>query len=77
MAEQFHVVPILSGGGTRLLAHIGILQALQELDISFDHLVGVSGGSVVTSLYASGMSLEEIRGLAMETDFSQFRDVSL
>ncbi|WP_199609962.1 patatin-like phospholipase family protein [Flocculibacter collagenilyticus] len=71
------VVPVFSGGGTRLLAHIGILQAIEELDINFDHVVGVSGGSIVSSLYASGMPLEEIKQLAFQTDFNQFKDFSL
>ena len=44
------IVPILAGGGTRLPAHIGVLQALNELQIDFSHLVGVSGGSIIASL---------------------------
>lgn len=44
------IVPILAGGGTRLPAHAGILQALGEFDIEFDDIVGVSGGSIIASL---------------------------
>ena len=51
------IVPILAGGGTRLPAHVGILQAIEEFDIKFDHIVGVSGGSIISSLFASGLSL--------------------
>lgn len=75
--HNHHVVPIFSGGGTRLPAHIGILQAMQELGVDFDHLVGVSGGSIVSSLYAAGYSLTDIKSLALETDFNQFRSISL
>jgi NTE family protein len=71
------IVPILSGGGTRLAAHIGILHALKHLDIEFDHIVGVSGGSIVSSLYCSGMPMEEIKRLTMQTDFRKFRGYSL
>ncbi|WP_137166534.1 patatin-like phospholipase family protein [Salinimonas lutimaris] len=71
------IVPILSGGGTRLPAHIGVLQALQELDIRFSTLVGVSGGSIIAALYAKGYSLLELKKLALETDFRQFADFSL
>lgn len=71
------VVPIFSGGGTRLPAHIGILQAMDELGINFSHIVGVSGGSIVSSLYAAGYSLDEIKKLALSTDFNQFRSFSL
>ena len=47
------IVPILAGGGTRLPAHIGVLQALDDLRIDFTHLVGVSGGSIICLLYTS------------------------
>lgn len=71
------VVPIFSGGGTRLSAHIGILDALIELKISFEHIVGVSGGSIVSSLYCANIPLEEIKELALETDFKKFKGFSL
>ncbi|NIB43143.1 patatin-like phospholipase family protein [Pseudomaricurvus alkylphenolicus] len=71
------VVPIFSGGGTRLPAHIGILRAMEELELGFDHLVGVSGGSIVSSLHSAGYSLNHIKKLAFDTDFNQFRGFSL
>ncbi|WP_143871022.1 patatin-like phospholipase family protein [Catenovulum sediminis] len=71
------IVPVFSGGGTRLAAHIGILQALKELKITFNCLVGVSGGSIIASLYCSGMSIDEIKKLALDTDFRKFRGYSL
>lgn len=66
------IVPIFSGGGTRLSCYIGILQALMDMGFSFRHLVGVSGGSIVASLYAAGWSLSDIKALALKTDFRQF-----
>lgn len=77
MQKQQEIVPIFSGGGTRLSCYIGILQALQEMGFHFKHLVGVSGGSIVAALYAAGWPLEKIRHLAMYTDFKQFRGMSL
>lgn len=74
---QRKIVPIFSGGGTRLPAHIGILRALNELDVNFDSLVGISGGSIVAALYASKMPIDDILKLATSTDFKQFRDFSL
>jgi len=71
------IVPVLAGGGTRLPAHIGALKALQELGVNFQHIVGISGGSIVAALYASGLSLEKIRELAYGVDFRQFRGFSL
>jgi len=75
--DKKKIVPIFAGGGTRLPAHVGILQAIQEFDVDFDHLVGVSGGSIISSLYASGLSLPEIKHIALNTDYNQFREFSL
>lgn len=71
------IVPILAGGGTRLPAHLGVLNALLKLDMNFDHIVGVSGGSIISSFFASGLSVEEIKKIALETNYSQFRGFSL
>jgi NTE family protein len=71
------IVPIFSGGGTKLSAHIGILDAMNTLNIDFEHIVGVSGGSIISSLYCTGMPLSEIKRLAIETNFKKFRGFSL
>lgn len=72
-----NIVPIFAGGGTRLPAHLGVLKALNELEIPFDNLVGVSGGSIVASFHAAGLSLEESKKIAFDTDYSKFREFSL
>lgn len=71
------IVPILAGGGTRLPAHIGVLQALNDLKISYSHLVGVSGGSIIASFFACGLSLDEVREIALTTNYQQFRGFSI
>jgi len=71
------IVPVFSGGGTKLSAHIGILDAMNTLNIDFEHIVGVSGGSIISSLYCTGMTLSEIKRLAIETNFKKFRGFSL
>jgi len=71
------LVPIFAGGGTRLPAHLGILKALDDLDIQFTDLVGVSGGSIVASFHAAGLSLAESKKIAFETDYNKFREFSL
>ena len=76
-SKAIELVPVLEGGGTRLSAHIGILKALKELNIHFERLVGVSGGSIVSALYASGLSLEEIESHIINTDFSKHLSFSL
>jgi NTE family protein len=71
------IVPVFSGGGTRLPAYIGVLNGLKQLNVEFDQLVGVSGGSIVAALYCAGKPLSEIYSLALNTDFKQFREFSI
>jgi NTE family protein len=66
---------VLSGGGARGLAHVGVLQALEELQIPVDAIAGTSMGAVVGGLYASGMSADEIEKLMRGIDWvAAFRD---
>ena len=51
---------VLSGGGARGVAHIGVLKALEELRVPIDYVAGTSMGAIVGGLYASGMSPDEI-----------------
>jgi NTE family protein len=51
---------VLSGGGARGLAHVGVLKVLQEAGVAVDVVVGTSMGSIIGGLYASGMSPGEI-----------------
>lgn len=73
---DFLMVPVLAGGGTRLAAHIGVITALDELNARFNHVVGVSGGSIIAALLAAGKSIEEIKSLALSIDFRQFKGYS-
>ena len=52
---------VLSGGGARGAAHIGVIELLEEMHIPIDCITGTSMGSIVGGLYASGMSTEEIK----------------
>ncbi|MEM7168235.1 MAG: patatin-like phospholipase family protein [Planctomycetota bacterium] len=54
------VVLALGGGGSRGLAHLGVLQALEEADISIDGIVGTSVGSIVGAAYASHPNAKEL-----------------
>ncbi|MGX7667582.1 patatin-like phospholipase family protein [Flavobacterium pedocola] len=51
---------VLSGGGTKGLAHAGVLKFLEELNIKPSHIAGTSAGAIVGALYAGGKSPEEI-----------------
>src|SRR5688572_28344689 len=59
---------VLSGGGARGLAHVGVLQALEELRIPVDAFAGTSMGAVVGGLYASGMTADEIDAMKRGID---------
>ncbi len=66
---------VLSGGGSRGLAHVGVLQALEEMRIPVDAIAGTSMGAVIGGLYASGMSATEIDEFIRGIDWSiAFRD---
>ncbi len=54
---------VLSGGGARGAAHIGVLEVLEENGIRPDCVAGASMGAVVGSLYAAGFPLVEINAL--------------
>lgn len=51
---------VLSGGGARGAAHIGVIKALEEESIFPTHISGTSAGAIVGSLYAAGVSWPEI-----------------
>src|SRR6478735_4852598 len=54
----------LSGGGARGIAHIGVLQALDEMGVKFSVASGTSAGSIVAALYAYGYKPAEIFEIA-------------
>ncbi|MFK7932346.1 MAG: patatin-like phospholipase family protein [Saprospiraceae bacterium] len=51
---------VLSGGGIRGIAHVGLLQALKEADIQVDHITGSSAGALVGALHLMDYQSEEI-----------------
>jgi NTE family protein len=61
----------LSGGGARGGAHVGILKALEELDVEIDYIAGTSMGAIIGGLYASGYSAEEIEHILIDTDWKK------
>lgn len=60
---------VLSGGGGRGLAHVGVFMALEELGYDPDLVVGTSMGAVAGALYAAGYSPEEIRERVAAVDW--------
>jgi NTE family protein len=60
---------VLSGGGARGGAHVGVLKALEELGIQVDYIAGTSMGAIIGGLYASGYTADEIELVLIETDW--------
>ncbi len=60
---------VLSGGGAKGLAHIGVLKVMDSLGIRVDYVAGTSMGAIVGSLYASGYSGKQLDSIFKEVDF--------
>jgi NTE family protein len=60
---------VLSGGGAKGFAHIGVLKVLEEEGIPIDIIVGTSVGSIVGGLYSIGYSATEIETMAKEQNW--------
>ena len=61
----------LSGGGARGLAHIGVIQRLEEIGLPLGSVTGTSAGALVGALYASGFSGREIEDLFRRRDLTR------
>lgn len=62
---------VLSGGGAKGLAHIGVLKVIDSLGIRIDYIAGTSMGAIVGSLYASGYSGKQIDSIFKDVDFDK------
>jgi len=62
---------VLSGGGARAVADIGVIQRLEELGIPVDSITGTSAGSLMGALMACGFSGQEIEELFTRLDFNR------
>jgi NTE family protein len=71
-ARAQKVALVLSGGGSRGAAHIGVIRALEENQIPISCIVGTSIGAIVGSLYASGYSADEIEKLMNSESFQRW-----
>ncbi len=60
---------VLSGGGAKGVAHVGVLKALEENNIPIDYIAGTSIGAMVGGLYAAGYAPDEILQLMNSRDF--------
>jgi NTE family protein len=60
---------VLSGGGAKGLAHIGVLKVIDSLGIKIDYVAGTSMGAIIGALYASGYTGKQLDSIFHEIDF--------
>ncbi|TRO67260.1 patatin-like phospholipase family protein [Christiangramia sabulilitoris] len=60
---------VLSGGGAKGLAHIGVLKVLEEQGVKIDYIGGSSMGAIIGGLYASGYTARELDSIFNQTNF--------
>ena len=62
---------VLSGGGAKGLAHIGVLKVIDSLGVKIDYIAGTSMGAIIGSLYASGYSGKQLDSIFNKVDFDK------
>ena len=67
--EDIKVGLVLSGGGAKGFAHIGVLKVIEEAGVRIDYIGGTSTGAIVGALYASGYSAKQIDSIFKSIDF--------
>jgi len=66
---------VLSGGGARGVAHLGVLKALDELGVQVSAISGTSAGAIVGAFYSAGYKPEEILNIAKTQKFFGFSNL--
>ena len=61
---------VLSGGGAKGLAHIGVLKAIEQAGVKIDYIAGTSTGAIVGALYAAGYTAAQLDVMFKKVDFS-------
>ena len=61
---------VLSGGGAKGLAHIGVLEEIEKSGLQIDYIGGTSMGAIVGGLYAAGYSAQQIKTIVEKIDFT-------
>jgi len=69
---KYNLGIVLSGGGVRAIAHIGLLQALKENNINPEIVAGTSGGAMVGALYAAAYDTETMLKFFNDTPLFKF-----
>ncbi|MCK4748774.1 MAG: patatin-like phospholipase family protein, partial [Bacteroidales bacterium] len=69
--ERPKVGVILSGGGAKGIAHVGVLKVLEEAGLNIDYIGGTSMGSIVSGLYAIGYDTDSLHNLVVTLDWDR------
>lgn len=69
VAQEQTVGLVLSGGGAKGVAHIGVIRALEENHVPISYVAGTSMGAIIGGLYAAGYSPDEMDSLVNSQDF--------
>ncbi|WP_117232751.1 patatin-like phospholipase family protein [Vibrio maerlii] len=64
------IAVVLAGGGAKGAAHVGVLKALEEMQIPVDIITGASMGAYFGGLYSTGMSADELEGFIYSVDWN-------
>jgi NTE family protein len=68
--QPYRVGLVLSGGGAKGYAHVGVLKVLEEAGVRIDYIGGASMGAIVGGLYASGWSAAQLDSILKATDMA-------
>lgn len=74
--ENVSVALVLSGGGSRSIAQIGVIEVLEENNIPIDLIVGTSGGSIIGALYADKPDANNLKKVGLSFKRSDLAEIS-
>jgi NTE family protein len=74
---KFKTGLVLSGGGARGFAHVGVLQAIDEANIKIDTISGTSAGALAGVLYAAGIKPKEILQILKNSNYFSWRNLDI
>ena len=75
--KDINVALVLGGGGARAIAHLGVLEILEEHNIKVDLIVATSGGSIVGALYADNPDAKVLKKIIQKMNIDDFVDFSV